>query len=109
MEPVTVSLSIRVRIWREGRLWVADCPALGVTSQGKTEREAKANFGEALEAAIEVSRDMGALDALLAHAASHPETLWDEIDDDYRMTDFALQMPLSDFIAARGKADRPRA
>lgn len=105
MTPVTVTLSVKARIWREGRLWVADCPALGVTSQGKSERDARSNFRGALELAFEVSRDRGSFDALMVHAAAHPETLWDSVEDS-ELAEFSLPMPLSDFLHARGQAVR---
>ena len=36
-------------IWREGEVFVADCPMLGIASQGITKKEAIANLKEAIE------------------------------------------------------------
>lgn len=105
MSPVSVQLSIRVRVWREGRLWVADCPALGVVSQAGSQRAAKRAFEEALQASLETSRDLGTLDELLRHAAAHPESLWESVPK-AELTDVRLEMPLTDFMAARGQAVR---
>ena len=38
-----------VNIWREGEIFVADCPVLGIASQGITKEEAIANLKEAIE------------------------------------------------------------
>lgn len=42
-----------VNIVREGRFYVARCPTLDVTSQGRSLEEAQANIREAIEAYIE--------------------------------------------------------
>jgi predicted RNase H-like HicB family nuclease len=38
---------------REGKLFIARCPSLGVTTQGETLDEARANIQEAIELYIE--------------------------------------------------------
>jgi len=38
-----------VNIWKEGKVFVADCPILGIASQGLTYNEAYANLREAIE------------------------------------------------------------
>ena len=36
-------------IWREGKVFVADCPVLGIASQGINKEEAIVNLKEAIE------------------------------------------------------------
>jgi predicted RNase H-like HicB family nuclease len=38
-----------VLTWKEGEVFVADCPAVRIASQGETEKEALANLAEAIE------------------------------------------------------------
>ncbi|BDG16280.1 type II toxin-antitoxin system HicB family antitoxin [Thermus brockianus] len=40
---------LTAHLWKEGDLWVAQCLAVDVASQGATEEEALANLKEALE------------------------------------------------------------
>lgn len=40
-------------VWLEGDVFVADCPVLGVASQGLTKEEAIANLKEAIELLVE--------------------------------------------------------
>ena len=42
-----------ISIQKDEKYFVADCPELGVTSQGRTIEEAKANIKEAIELYIE--------------------------------------------------------
>ncbi len=38
-----------IHIWKEGPVFVADCPSLRIASQGDTDQEAIANLKEAVE------------------------------------------------------------
>ena len=46
---MTFSKKFPANIWREGTVFVADCPILGIASQGITADEAIANLKEAIE------------------------------------------------------------
>jgi len=46
---VTKTLGLSAMIWREENLYVAWCPEVDVTSQGKNIEEALSNLKEALE------------------------------------------------------------
>jgi predicted RNase H-like HicB family nuclease len=48
-----MSLKFTITYRKEGRWYVAYCPDLGVTSQGKTLEEAQANIQEAVELYLE--------------------------------------------------------
>ena len=41
-------LRVPVLTWKEGAVYVADCPAVRIASQGETEREAIENLKEAI-------------------------------------------------------------
>jgi predicted RNase H-like HicB family nuclease len=49
----TMSLKLSITIHKDGRWYVAYCPELGVTSQGKNIEEAQENLLEAIELYIE--------------------------------------------------------
>ena len=61
-------LIARVEIFREGELYVGLCPALDVSSFGKTIEEAKNSIQEALEAFVEECTAMGTLAEVLEEA-----------------------------------------
>ena len=42
-------VKLPVLIWREGDVYVADCPAVRIASQGESEEEALKNLREAIE------------------------------------------------------------
>lgn len=42
-------LRMPVLTWKEGEVYVADCPAVRIASQGDTEQEAMDNLKEAIE------------------------------------------------------------
>ena len=46
-------MKLSIKIWKEGKWYIARCPELRVTSQGKTLSEAKRNLREAAELQIE--------------------------------------------------------
>jgi len=50
-------MKLTVDIKKSEKYWVARIPELGVTTQGATEEEAKANLKEALELHIEAMAD----------------------------------------------------
>jgi len=41
-------LRVPVQTWKEGAVYVADCPAVPIASQGETETEAVDNLKEAI-------------------------------------------------------------
>ena len=43
------TLRVPVLTWKEGAVYVADCPAVRIASQGDTEQEAIDNLKEAIE------------------------------------------------------------
>ncbi|MBI2040537.1 MAG: type II toxin-antitoxin system HicB family antitoxin [DPANN group archaeon] len=50
-------MKITVEIKKGEKFWVARIPELGVTTQGETETQAKANLKEALELHLEAMAD----------------------------------------------------
>ena len=57
--------SLPVTIFREGKSFVAYTPALDLSSAGKTEKQAKQMFAEAVELFFEELAEMGTLEAVL--------------------------------------------
>ncbi len=43
------TLRMPILTWKEGEVYVADCPAVRIASQGDTEQEAIENLKEAIE------------------------------------------------------------
>ncbi len=60
-----ISYSLPVTIFREGDSFVAYTPALDLSSTGKTEKEAKRMFVEAVETLFEELIEMGTLENVL--------------------------------------------
>ncbi len=46
-------MKLTIKIWKEGKWYIARVPELGVTTQGKTLKEAKENLREATELHLE--------------------------------------------------------
>jgi predicted RNase H-like HicB family nuclease len=42
-------MNLSFEMWREGKFYIARCPELRITTQGKNSTEAKENFREALQ------------------------------------------------------------
>jgi predicted RNase H-like HicB family nuclease len=53
---VIMKVKLPALTWKEGDVYVADCPAVKIASQGDTEEEAVANLKEAIELYFEVGR-----------------------------------------------------
>lgn len=66
-----MTLDVAVTLNREGRTWVASCPALRMASQGETQAEALMMFKEAAQLNFEVISERGNLAEVLAEAAKH--------------------------------------
>jgi len=63
-----MNISLKIEIFKEGEVYVALSPELNLSSFGETITDAKNSFKEALEAFIEESRTMGALEEILEEA-----------------------------------------
>lgn len=50
-------MKLTSKIWKEDKYYIARCPELGVTTQGKTLAEAKKNLKEAVELHLETMVD----------------------------------------------------
>ena len=61
----SISYSLPVTIFREGDAFVAYTPALDLSSVGKTEKDAKRMFAEAVEAFFEELANMGTTASVL--------------------------------------------
>lgn len=46
-------MTVTAIVWKEGDVFVADCPQLEIASQGETEDEALSNLQEAIELYLE--------------------------------------------------------
>ncbi len=64
-------IRVPVRVKKEGRYWIASCPALDVHSQGGTKSKALENLREALELFLETCIEMGTLGEVLREAGLH--------------------------------------
>jgi predicted RNase H-like HicB family nuclease len=58
----SVSTEITVMLYQQGDYVMAYCPALDLSSYGKTEREAKSSFEEALDIFLEYCEEQGTLE-----------------------------------------------
>ena len=58
----SVSADITVMLYQQGDYIVAYCPALDLSSYGKTESEAKVSFAEALDIFLEYCEEHGTLE-----------------------------------------------
>lgn len=73
--PETIKLDVNLRAFvrRETKLrWIANCPMLGVASQGTSEQGAKASLQEAVELWFESCLERGVLDQALREANFRP-------------------------------------
>lgn len=59
---------VRAEIFREGDLYVGECPDLDVSSFGETIEEARKSLQEALQAFLEECDSMGSLTDILEEA-----------------------------------------
>ncbi|MES2885168.1 MAG: hypothetical protein V4709_10205 [Pseudomonadota bacterium] len=100
MNPVEVNLKVKTRIWREGKHWIADCPALGVVVQMDSERAARREFALLVTEIFAMSQADGSFDDLVKHAAKHPETLWEPAEHKSKTVDVNVPVPLS-YLAGR--------
>ena len=72
------TINYRAEIFREGDLYVAQCPDLDVSSFGDTVDEARDSLQEAIEAFLEGCEMLGTLDAVLAESGfSKVNETWD--------------------------------
>lgn len=62
----TTCCTLSIVIYKEDNYYVADCPALKLSSHGKTVKKAQENFQEALDSWIEVVTTHNCLDSALA-------------------------------------------
>lgn len=60
-----ISVGVSVFVLKEDDLFVAYCPALELSSYGKTKKEAKENFSDALKIFIEETQKKGTLEKML--------------------------------------------
>ena len=50
-------MKLTIKIWKEGKWYIARVPELGVTTQGRTLKEAKGNLREATQLHLEAMVD----------------------------------------------------
>ena len=56
-----ISVSLAVNIFKEGKRYIADCPALALSTHGSSLREVQKNFEDALQIWMESVAERGAL------------------------------------------------
>jgi predicted RNase H-like HicB family nuclease len=61
-------LYLTIKIWQEGKHYIAYCPELEIASQGKNQEHALKRIKEALEGFLEETKRMGTLDEILKKA-----------------------------------------
>ena len=60
-----MELLLTIKIWKEGKHYIGYCPELEVTSQGKTEEQARNRTREAVSLFLEETKRMGTLQEIL--------------------------------------------
>ncbi|MFH1462499.1 MAG: type II toxin-antitoxin system HicB family antitoxin [bacterium] len=60
-----MEINFTTQIWQEGKMYVAYCPELDVSSCGKTIEGARKNLREAVEGFLEAAKSMGTLKEIL--------------------------------------------
>ncbi len=68
MEHHVYKIILQMQLQRDGRQWLARCPAIAVTTQSPTKKEAKKQLREAVEGWFEYCIEEGALDQALKEA-----------------------------------------
>ncbi len=58
-------LFLTIKIWKEGKHYIAYCPELDVASQGKNSQHSLERVREAIEAFLEETKKMGTLEEIL--------------------------------------------
>ncbi len=71
---ITMTVRLPFKIRKKGKLYISSCPALDVFSQGRTQKEAKKNLIEALEAFLTACIEHGTLDDVLKECGLKPYT-----------------------------------
>jgi predicted RNase H-like HicB family nuclease len=61
-------LYLTIKIWKEGKNYIAYCPELEVASQGRNLEHAFKRIKEALEGFLEETKKMGTLEEILEKA-----------------------------------------
>ncbi|MDQ1329156.1 MAG: hypothetical protein QG641_2445 [Candidatus Poribacteria bacterium] len=59
------NLKITIEFWREGKLYIANCPELDILAQGYSLDEARKNLHEVIEIHFEEMKRLGTLDQFL--------------------------------------------
>ena len=59
------NLKITIEFWREGNLYIANCPELDMLAQGSSLDEARKNLFEIVEIQFEEMRELSTLDEFL--------------------------------------------
>jgi predicted RNase H-like HicB family nuclease len=59
------NLKITIEFWREGKLYIANCPELDILAQGYSLDEARKNLYEVIEIHFEEMKRLGTLDQFL--------------------------------------------
>lgn len=121
----TISLDVRLRgfVRREGRRWIALCPAVHVATQGKDRAEAERALQEAVELWFESCVERGTLDQALRECGFRPRTWAGEgevaeslervvltravAETDVRGAEFDLHVSVPAYQAARFLDERP--
>lgn len=99
-----IVLNVAVLLFKEGEYIVAYCPALELSSYGKTEEEAKEYFKDALDLFIKDTFEMGTLEKnllkfgwILKSTEYEPPRIENLIDfskfNDYKIMNQQIQIP----------------
>lgn len=83
MSPVEINLKVRARLYKQGKWWIADCPALGVVVQMETAKAAEKEFALVLQGVLEISKEDGTFDELMRHASAQREIQWESACSSY--------------------------
>jgi len=77
------NLKITIEFWREGNLYIANCPELDMLAQGSSLDEARENLFEVVEIQCEEMKELGTLDEFLK------EMGWQSMNEVNRRSSFS--------------------
>jgi len=98
---IQFSVQVSIQVKREGMWFIASCPALDLHSQGRSEKEALDNVGEAIQLFVESCYERGTLEQVLKESGFQPGKGSVEVRDENHV----INVPLS--LVARNAEARP--
>ncbi|MBN1662883.1 MAG: type II toxin-antitoxin system HicB family antitoxin [Deltaproteobacteria bacterium] len=101
---IRFSMHLPAILVKKEKWYVANCPVLDISSQGKTEDDAKKNLSEAIASFMISCHERGTLDAVLKNCGFVPDYSTPPISPMVEDTDY-IDVPLP-FIIDMGNPNR---